>query len=362
MAARFPGDEAFTGRIVHTAAWPDDLDLRGKRVAVIGTGASSVQLAPTIADQVEQLTVYQRTPQWVRPTENYNAPVDRDSRWLFAHLPYYGRWYRFAQFWRYGDGLLRFLRRDPDWPHPERAMNRVNDRHREEMTRHIESELTDRPDLVPQCLPDYPPFGKRILLDNDWYKTLVRPNVELITSAIERFEPDGIRTADGSVRPFDVIVLATGFTVTTLAARLNITGRDGRTLAEDWADENPTAYLGMTVPGFPNLFVMYGPNTNLGHGGSGMWVAETQSRYIAKCLALMGDNGWSALEVKDDRRRDYTSEIDAEHAELIWTHPGTRTYYRNRFGKVRSPMPFRMVDYWHRTRQVDPDDYLISSR
>ncbi|MDH4278722.1 MAG: NAD(P)/FAD-dependent oxidoreductase, partial [Acidimicrobiia bacterium] len=188
MAARFPGDEEFEGRIVHTARWPDDLDLAGAEVAVIGTGASSVQLVPTIAPIAARVTVYQRTPQWVRPTENYNGEVDPRSSWLFANLPFYGKWYRFAQFWRYGDGLLRYLRRDPDWPHPERAMNGVNDRHRIEMTEHIVDSLASKPELVDGCIPSYPPFGKRILLDNDWYATLCRSNVDLVTETIERFD------------------------------------------------------------------------------------------------------------------------------------------------------------------------------
>jgi 4-hydroxyacetophenone monooxygenase len=357
MAAGFAGDTTFGGRIVHTARWPDDLDVTGKRVAVIGTGASSVQLVPTIAEQGAHITVFQRTPQWVRPTEDYNSPVPPGSRWLFENLPYYGRWYRFAQFWRYGDGLLRFLKRDPDWPHPERAMNRINDRHRQEMEDHIRSELAACPELIEQCTPHYPPFGKRILLDNDWYKTLCRADVDLVTEPIAGFEPAGVR-AGGDLHEVDVIVLATGFTVTTLAARLDITGRNGVTLAADWVDENPTAYLGMTVPGFPNLFVMYGPNTNLGHGGSGIWVGETQACYIANCLAMMARHGWLAMEVKAERRDTYTEQIDAAHAELIWTHPGTTTYYRNANGQVRSPMPFRMVDYWHLTRHPDPDDFV----
>lgn len=361
QSARFPGDEDFEGQVVHTARWPADLDLTDCRVAVIGTGASAVQLVPAIADKARSVTIFQRTPQWVRPTENYNAPVDPHSQWLFENLPFYGRWYRFAQFWRYGDGLLRFLRRDPEWPHPERAVNRINDRHRIEMTDHIRSELADHPDLAEVCIPSYPPFGKRILLDNDWYQTIRRADVDLVTTPIVSFGRDGVCTVDGDVHRCDVIVLATGFTVTSLAARLNVTGRDRQSLADDWADENPTAYLGMTVPKFPNFFVMYGPNTNLGHGGSGMWVAETQSRYIAHCLVMMADHRWLALEVKPERRNEYTADVDAAHAELIWAHPGTSTYYRNRNGQVRSPMPFRMVDYWHLTRRPDPDDYTAST-
>lgn len=356
LTAPFDGIDSFSGQIFHSARWPDGVtssDLVGKRVAVVGTGASAMQLVPTIADDVEHLTVFQRTPQWVRPVAEYNARVDPAAQWLFEHLPYYDRWYRFGQMWRYGDGLLRFLRRDPEWPHPERAMNRINDRHRVEMTEFITTQLDGRPDLLQHCLPTYPPFGKRILIDNNWFATLRRSNVTLEPTAVERIEPDGIRTIDGALHPAAVIVLATGFNVTNLAAHIDIVGRDGTRLADDWADENPTAYLGITVPKFPNLFVMYGPNTNMGHGGSGMWLAETQTDYIAERLIDMIETGLGSIEVREAERRAYSERVDELHAELVWTHPGTATYYRNRYGKVRSPMPFRLVDYWTMCRTGD---------
>ena len=359
---RFSGDDEFGGEVLHTARWPTDADLTGKRVAVIGTGASSMQIVPTVVDDVAELVVFQRTPQWVREVPEYDVPVDRAARWLFAQVPYYGRWYRFAQFWRFGDGLLRYLRKDPEWPHPERALNRTNDRHRQEMTAYITSQLAGRPDLIDRCLPTYPAFGKRILIDNGWFTALVRPHVRLVDVAVERLEPAGVRAVDGTLHEVDVVVLATGFDVRTLAAHIDIRGRDGRRLADDWADENPTAHLGITVPRFPNMFVMYGPNTNVGHGGSGMWLAETQSRYITGCLTAMVEQDLVAIEVREEIRQAYTEWVDALHEELIWTHPGMTTYYRNRLGRVRSPMPFRLVDYWHMARQPDLDDFVCTGR
>ena len=138
---------------------------------MIGTGATAMQLVPAIADRVASITVYQRTAQWARPVKGYSDPITEGARWLLAHLPFYVQWYRFNMFWRYGDGLLPFLRKDPDWPHPERAVNKGNDRHREELTNFILSELKDRLDLIEKCVPTYPPYGKRILLDNNWFKT-----------------------------------------------------------------------------------------------------------------------------------------------------------------------------------------------
>jgi len=357
---KLPGAETFRGRLFHSAEWPEDLALSGKRVAVIGTGASAMQIVPSIAGEVAALTVFQRSAQWVRPIPRFHDPISAGAQTLLRKLPFYAAWVRFSMLWRYGDGLLPSLRKDPDWPHPERSLNRSNDRHRQEMTDHILRELGDRQDLVAKCLPDYPPYGKRILLDNGWYRAITRPNVALVTTAIDRLTPDGILDVEGNVHAADVIVLSTGFQVAQMAARLNITGRDGRALAEAWGGENPTAHLGITVPGFPNLFCMQGPNTGLGHGGSAIFQAECQARYIATCLVQMAERGIAAIDVKPEVHDAYVRKVDAEHEQMIWTHPGMSTYYRNPHGRVVSVMPWRLVDYWGMTEQPDLEEYRLT--
>jgi 4-hydroxyacetophenone monooxygenase len=355
--ARFPGDETFRGQTLHSALWSEDIDLRGKHVAVVGTGATAMQLVPSIVDQAATVTVYQRTAQWARPVKGYADPITDGAQWLLAHLPFYVQWYRFNMFWRYGDGLLPFLRKDPTWPYPERAVNKGNDRHRQELADFILSELKDRPDLIAKCMPTYPPYGKRILLDNNWFKTLTRPNVELVTERIDHFAEDGIVTADGQPRRHDVIVISTGFKVSEMAARLNITGRDGKNLKQVWNGDNPTAYLGLTVPRFPNLFLMLGPNSGPAHGGSVIFQSECQSRYISVCLVEMIENGISAIDVQQQAHDLYIDKVDAEHEHLIWTHPGMTTYYRNSQGRVFSAMPWRFVDYWQMTHDPDFSHY-----
>ncbi|WP_338828269.1 NAD(P)/FAD-dependent oxidoreductase [Bradyrhizobium sp. 27S5] len=357
LPARFEGDDDFAGLKVHSALWSDDVKLDGKHVAVIGTGATAMQLVPSIADRVASVTVYQRTAQWARPVKGYSDPITEGAQWLLAHLPFYVQWYRFNMFWRYGDGLLPFLRKDPAWPHPDRAVNKGNDRHRQELADFILSELKDRPDLIEKCMPTYPPYGKRILLDNNWFKTLTRPNVELVTDKINHFAAEGIVTADGKSRQHDVIVISTGFKVSEMAARLNITGRDGKTLRQAWDHDNPTAYLGLTVPDFPNLFLMLGPNSGPAHGGSVIFQSECQSRYISACLVEMIENDIAAIDVHPDAHDRYIREVDAEHEQLIWTHPGMTTYYRNRSGRVFSAMPWRFVDYWKMTHDPDFTQY-----
>jgi 4-hydroxyacetophenone monooxygenase len=229
-----------------------------------------------------------------------------------------------------------------------------------ELTAFILSELEVRPDLIEKCVPTYPPYGKRILLDNNWFRTLRKPNVELVTDTIDHMTRDGIVTADGELHPADVIVVSTGFKVTEMAARLNITGRGGRNLAEAWADENPTAYLGLTVPDFPNFFTMLGPNTGPAHGGSVIFQAECQSRYITACLVEMIERRIAAIDVDAGALDEYVGKVDREHEQMIWTHPGMSTYYRNRHGRVFSAMPWRFVDYWAMTHDPDFSRYRLT--
>jgi 4-hydroxyacetophenone monooxygenase len=353
------GIDDFAGQLFHSARWPDGVNLAGKHVAVIGTGASSMQLTPTIADEVRSLTIYQRSPQWARDIDGYRSDIGEESQWLFEHVPYYLEWFRFTMWWRYGDGLLRHLRKDPDWPYPDRATNRVNDRHRQEMADFITRELDGRPDLIDKCMPTYPPYGKRILIDNGWFSTLCKPQVELVTSPISRITRTGVESEDGTTRDVDVIVVATGFQTTQLAARLNITGQNGTVLADVWADDNPRAYIGMTVPEFPNMFCMLGPNTALGHGGSTIFMSECQARYIVSCIKHMHTNGLGSLEVQPDVHDEYNAKIDAEHELLIWTHPGMTNWYRNKHNRITALLPWRLVDYWTMTHDPNFDDFRV---
>lgn len=357
---RIEGMGAFTGVALHSSNWPQELSVEGRRVAVIGTGATVMQLAPEIADRAQSVTIYQRSPQWARPIPGYADPIAPQAQWLLAHVPYYAAWFRFNMFWHYGDGLLKTLKKDPDWPHPERAVNAVNDRHRREMTEFIVAELAARPELVAKCLPDYPPYGKRILLDNGWYRTLKKPNVELVTETIRRIAARGVETADGQLREADILVYATGFKLTEMAARLDIRGQGGRQLAQAWAGDDPAAYHGLSVPGFPNFFCMVGPGSSVGHGGSLSFVAECQARYISSCLVQMTQRGIDAIEVRPEVLEAFMQRFDAEHETLIWSHPGMSTYYRNPRGRVFTVMPWRLVDYWQATHDADLDDYLPS--
>ncbi len=356
------GLETFEGPAFHTARWRHDVDLSGKRVAVIGTGASAMQLARTTADATERLLIFQRSPQWAIPSRDYHRSVTPGKQWLLENVPFYGGWYRFSLAWRFGDHLHPTIKRDPEWEYPERSVSARNDRHRKFLTDFIVEELGDRTDLLDKVLPDYPPYGKRILVDNHWFRTVCREDVELITEPIARITPTGIVTESGEEHPVDVIVLATGFEATRLLWPMEVIGRKGERIHDLWGDDDSRAYLGLTVPGFPNLFCLYGPNTNLAHGGSIVFIAECQVRYLLASLMNMLEQNLASIECRQDAYEAYNERMDTEHAGMIWTHPGMDTWYRNKHGRVVSIMPWRLVDYWQMTRAPNDEDYLTVER
>src|SRR5690242_6937053 len=241
------GRDSFAGPAFHSSQWDHSVDLLGKRVAMIGAGASGFQIAPAIADGVGRLTVFQRTAQWMFPNPNYHEPVGPGVQWALRHLPFYGRWYRFLLFWPWCDKGFDVARVDPDYPDQQKAVNEVSEAARIMFTDWILSQVGDDPVLQSKVVPDYPPTGKRTLQDNgSWLKTLTRDNVELVRCGIDHIESDAIVTEDGIRYPADVIVYATGFEHTKMLWPMTIRGRNGEVLSEKWG-ERPSAYLGITI-------------------------------------------------------------------------------------------------------------------
>ena len=356
-----PGIESFTGDWWHSSWWRKDVPLAGRDVAVIGTGASAMQFLRSVAAEARRVTVFQRSPQWARPPQDYHGTVSEGQRGLLEHVPYYYAWYRFGLMWRFGDGLLPTLRRDPDWPHPERAMNARNDTHRKQLAAYMAGKLAGRDDLLAKALPHYPPYGKRILIDNGWFDALRRDNVELVTQAVARVEGDAIVTEDGERHHVDVAILATGFEASRMLGPMAVTGLDGATIDREWANDDPKAHLGITVPGFPNLFLLVGPGTGLAHGGSIFFVTECQVRYVARMLVEMVERGIESVDVKREVHDAYMKRFDALHEDLVWAHPGMRNWYRNAAGRVFVPMPWRLVDYWTMTREPVLEEFEVAA-
>jgi 4-hydroxyacetophenone monooxygenase len=354
------GQRDFVGPSFHSTEWDHGVDLRGKRVAMIGAGASGFQIAPAIAGDVERLTVFQRTAQWMFPNPNYHAEVGPGVQWALRHLPFYGRWYRFLLFWPGCDKGLAAAYVDPDYPDQQKAVSEINDIARIMFTEWITSQVGDDPDLLAKVVPDYPATGKRTLQDNgSWLRTLTRDNVELVRTGIDRIESTAVITADGTVYPADVIVYATGFQANKMLWPMTIVGRDGQILSERWG-ERPSAYLGITIPGYPNFFCMYGPGTNLAHGGSLIFHFDCQMRYITECLELLIANGHRAMEPREDTAADWHERSQAEMRKLVWSQPSVKhSFYKNSLGEVHGLSPWRLVDYWGWTREPDPKDFVI---
>lgn len=339
-----PGEDTFPGPVFHTARWPEGLDLRGKQVAVVGTGASAIQVVPAIAGTARHVTVFQRSAPWTlpKPSRRYH-PV---SRRVYRRFPALMRLPR-AFFWS-----LTVLqgRAVTGRPVARRVVRWISEQQRRR-------QVPD-PALRARVTPDYPMGCKRVLFTNDWYPALARPDVSLVTSSITRLTADGVQTADGALHAADVVVVGTGFEATDLLVPLEIVGRDGAVLHEVWKD-GAHAHLGMTVPGFPNLLVMYGPNTNTGNT-SVVYFLEAQARYLVQFVRLLTRRRALAptagLEVRADVEAAYDDELQRRLARSVWV--SCTNWYRGENGRVVTNWPGLAAEYHRRTATLDPTDFL----
>lgn len=342
----FPGADTFTGPAFHSARWDHGVDLTDKRVALVGAGASGFQIAPAIADRVAHLTVFQRTAQWMFPNPSYHDRVPDGVRWAMQHLPYYGRWYRFLLLWPGADKGLDAARVDPDYADQGNAVSEINAIARIMFTDWITTQVGDDPDLLAKVLPDYPATGKRTLQDNgSWLATLKRDNVDLVRTPIDSITPTGISTSDGAQHDVDVIVYATGFRATDVLFPMTITGRGGVDLHTVWGSR-PYAYRGITVPGFPNLFMTYGPGTHLAHGGSLIMNSELQMCYINQCLEHLVTAGLRSIEPRPEPTAAWQAKSQEAIAKTVWAHPSVKhSYFKNADGEIHTVSPWRLSEY-----------------
>ncbi len=355
-----PGRASFTGPSFHSAEWRHDIDLTGKRVGVIGTGASAFQFVPLIAKDATKITIFQRTPPWISPRAEYFQYIPEGKHWLLNHVPFYAKWYRFWMFWRTSEGMLGSVKLDPSWNDQRHAVSAENDAIRQLLTAWITELVGDDKDLLAKTIPNYPPAGKRMLVDDGtWIRALKRDNVEVTTDPIAAITTNGIETKGGALHEFDVIIYATGFQASNFLTPMKVYGVDGKELHENW-NGDARAYLGITVPGYPNLFLMYGPNTNIVVNGSIIFFSECEMRYIMGCLALLMTRGKRALDCKRDVHDAYNLSVDAENARMAWGSPHVSSWYKNKMGRVSQNWPFTLLEFWTRTREPDPEDYQFS--
>lgn len=334
----------FEGTWFHSARWKSDVNLTGKSVAVIGNAASAVQLVPEIASRAGRLNVFQRSANWILPKKDKAYSESEKAR--FRRFPALARAYRWL-LWFFLEISFPVLRSNPllQW------LVLLRSRH------HLETQVVD-PRLRKALVPDYPIGAKRILITDDYYPALQRSNVSLVTEPISRIAPHGIETADGKEHPADVLVLATGFESTSFLAPMQVVGRDGLSLNEVWRD-GAEAYLGITVAGFPNFFMMYGPNTNLGHN-SILFMIECQSRYVIRCIREIDRRGARSLEVLPEVLAAYNRRVQAELRKTVWARIDA-SWYKLKSGRITNNWYGPVWKYWLATRRPDFSAYRIKA-
>jgi 4-hydroxyacetophenone monooxygenase len=353
-----PGIERFAGPWFHSAQWRPEVELAGKRVAVIGTGASAVQFIPPVAEIASHLTVWQRTPPWLLPVPTYQADVPAGLRWLLRHAPDFARWDRLWVFARTQEGLLPLATVDPEWQPQDRSVSAANQMMRDLLTAYYEAVFPD-PELCAKVVPPYPPISKRVVLDDGTYPAaLQRDNVTLETTGIAEITERGVRDIDGIEHEFDVIIYGTGFQASKFLTPMQVTGAGGVDLHATWGGD-ARAYLGITVPGFPNLFLMYGPNTNIVINGSIIYFSECEANYIVESVRMLLARGEHSMDCRAAVHDTYNERIDAGNRTRAWGASDVNSWYKNEFGRVAQNWPFNLFEYWKQTRAPDPDDYVL---
>lgn len=338
-----PGLDSFEGRIFHSSRWDHALDLRGRHVAVIGTGASAVQFVPEIQPEVEKLTVFQRTPGWLLPRAD--REISRLEHWLFRTFPATQRLVRHAIYlWR--ESWAVGLTKDQRFILPFELTARAQ----------LRRQVKD-PDLREKLTPNYTLGCKRTLLSNDFYPALTRPNVDLVAEGVAEVRPHSVVGADSTEVEADTLICGTGFQATDLPIARLVRGKEGSYLDEVW-NGNPRAYLGTNVCGFPNLFLMYGPNTNLGHN-SIVYMIESQSRYLVEAMRSMEARGAASMEVRPAVQRAFNEELDPELAGTVWNTGGCSSWYLDRTGRNSTMWPTFTWRFKERTSRLDLDAYTM---
>ena len=335
-----PGIESFRSQSFHSQQWNHDVDLAGKRVAIIGTGASAIQIVPQIASKVKSLQLFQRTPPWIIP--RLDREISNLERRLFRCLPFTQRLYRWWIYWKLEIRVLGFTFK-PDLLLASEKLAR----------RHLERQIADEA-LRKRVTPDYRLGCKRVLLADDYYPALTRPNVELVTDSIRAITPTGVVTEDGVERNIDVLIFATGFHVTDNFLSFSIRGKDGIELSEAWRDK-AEAYFGVTTTGFPNLFLLIGPNSGLGHN-SIIFMIEAQVNYILSAIQELQRSGKKRLEVRANVLRAFNDRIQVSLTKAIWGS-GCRSWYLDHNGRNTTIWPGYTWKFRQLTRRFNSADY-----
>lgn len=339
-----PGRDTFAGKTLHTALWDDDYDLTGKRVAVIGTGASAIQLVPAIVDRVALLAVFQRTPPWIVP--KFDRPFSDAMRAKLRRQPFYRRYLRFKLFYAHEQRATAFTRQDGKSIGKTEALCRGQ----------LDKQVAD-PALRAALTPDYVLGCKRLLISSDYFPALQKPNATLVSDPIARIEPDAVVTRNGSRYPVDAIVYGTGYDAQNALRHIDIRGAGGVTLQSAWDAHGMSAYLGTTVSGFPNLFLITGPNSGGGHN-SQIFMIEAQAQYIARAIRATDRRGARTIEVAASAQRRFDDDMTRRMADSVWKRGGCQSWFLDKkTGRNTLLWPSYSTHFWWLTRRLKKRDY-----
>ncbi|HJX79250.1 flavin-containing monooxygenase [Glutamicibacter sp.] len=353
-----PGLDSFDGPVVHSARWDHELDFTGKKVVVIGTGASALQFAPAVAKAAEQMTIFQRSAPWLRKTPVLRQNIEENERWILLNLNQYRAFYRYSLFLPRVVGNLAAATVDPDYPPTEFAVSAANERLRADLTSYLEEQAGDDEELRKAIIPNYPPAAKRIICDDGtWVKTLKRDNVRLVSQGVNRVDETGVWLGEEHIDA-DIILLGTGFKASDFLVPMSVSGIDGKDLHETWGID-ASAYMGTALPGYPNFFCMYGPNTNTVIHGNLVFFLECQANYIVDAIKTLAVTGKSSLNLKNDVFEAYDQRVVSESAKRTWGWSKTHSWYMNAEGRSTIMWPLPAREYYEGTLALNADDYEL---
>lgn len=357
----WPGQAEFEGAQMHSQEWDHSVDLTGKRVAVIGTGASAYQIVPAIADKVSELFVFQRSAPWMLPAPTYHAPMSEAASWLHEKVPHFGHWFRLWVTAGGIDGRLHIAKAEEGWEGAPHSVSRENEAFRLAIIERYRQQYEGRPDLLEVAIPNYPPSAKRMLRDNGvWAAALHLPTTRVVTSGLAEFTPNGLVTGDGEQLDVDVVIYATGFRPSDYLDPIEVVGRDGLEIHAYWGGD-AKGFAGITVPNFPNLFMLLGPNTGGVVAGGLHFMIERAAEYAVKAIRELLVRDAKALDLKQDALDRHIAWVDEGNYSMTWGQPYVKTWYKNRFNRVSQVWPYRTSEYWTITEQIAEDDYRFLS-
>lgn len=353
----WPGQKSFTGAQMHSQEWDHSVDLKGKRVAVIGTGASAYQIVPAVVGEVEKMYLFQRSAPWMLPAPTYHDPMSAPAQWLHEKVPAYGQLFRLFVTVGGIEGRIHIATAQEGWEGAPLSVSPANEEFRLAIIERMKEQYDGRPDLLEKAIPHYPPSAKRMLRDNGvWAAALREPQTEVITEGLESFTETGLVTSDGRELEVDVVIYATGFRPSDYLDPIEIVGRDGVEIHDYWGGD-AKGFGGITVPGFPNLFMLLGPNTGGVVAGGLHFMIERAAEYAVEAIHQILERDVRALDLKQEALDEHIAWVDAASEKMTWGQPYVKTWYKNRFNRVSQVWPFQTTEYWRITESVDADDY-----